>query len=928
MPLSWNEIKSRATQFSKEWKNETSEDAEAKTFWDEFFNIFGISRRRVATFETRVTKNERQHGKIDLLWKGQLLVEHKSAGKNLNRAYQQAVDYFPGLEDHDLPGYIVVCNFQQFRLYNLDEDSVHEFSLKNLVDNIELFGFIAGYEKRTFKEEDPVNIEAAELMGKLHDRLKAIGYEGHNLEIYLVRLLFCLFAEDTGIFEKGIFQEYLELKTHEDGSDLAYHISAIFQTLNTPRDKRLSNLDESLNAFPYVNGKLFQDYLPNASFDSAMRQTLLQCCSLDWGKISPAIFGSMFQSVMNPEKRRHLGAHYTSEKNILKVIKPLFLDQLWEEFEKVKYNSKRLVKFHNHISSLRFFDPACGCGNFLVITYRELRLLEIEILKKLFKGQDGIIQHGIEAYCKLNVDQFYGIEIEDFPAQIAQVAMWLMDHQMNQRISQEFGEYFVRLPLKKSATILNENALRYDWNLIIEGNDKKEKEKREKFDFIFGNPPFIGYSLKSKNQKEDIKNIGAEISSQGVLDYVAGWYIKASKYIYNTKIKVAFVSTNSISQGEQPGILWNYLFKQGMKIHFAHRTFKWSNEAKKNAGVHVVIIGFANFDISKKQIFEYTSITDEPHLRYVKNITPYLVEGSDIAILSRSNPINNIPKMIYGSKPVDGGNLLLSTAEKELLILKEPKAEHLIKPFISAREYLNGTNRWCIWLKDIDPNILKKLPEVSERIRKVSEFRKGSRKSSTRNLANYPTLFAEIRQPKTDYILIPQHTSENRKYIPFDYFSKEFIIGNSCTALPIDSFFVFGLLSSKMHFSWINYVCGRLESRFRYSNTIVYNNYPWPENPTEKQKNRVEEAAKKVLEVRKEFPDSSLADLYDPVLMPPKLVKSHQELDKAVDLCYRPQPFTSDTNRMEFLFELYDKYTNPLIPDNGRREKKMKNIKI
>jgi hypothetical protein len=924
MPLSWNEIKTRAVHFSKEWENETSEDAEAKTFWDEFFQIFGISRRRVATFETRITKNERQSGKIDLLWKGQLLVEHKSAGKDLNRAYKQAIDYFPGLEEHELPGYIVVCNFQQFRLYNLDEDSVHEFSLKNLVDNIELFGFIAGYEKRSFKEEDPVNIEAAELMGKLHDRLKAIGYEGHHLEIYLVRLLFCLFAEDTGIFEKGIFQEYLELKTNEDGSDLAYHISAIFQTLNTPRDKRLSNLDESLNAFPYVNGKLFQDYLPNASFDSAMRKTLLQCCSLDWGKISPAIFGSMFQSVMNPEERRHLGAHYTSEKNILKVIKPLFMDQLWEDFEKVKYNSKKLIKFHNHISSLRFFDPACGCGNFLVITYRELRLLEIEILKRLFTGQDGIIQHGVETYCKLNVDQFYGIELEDFPAQIAQVAMWLMDHQMNQIVSQEFGDYFVRLPLKKSATVINENALRIDWDLIIEGNENESPDKRIKFDYIYGNPPFIGYSLQSKSQKEDLNSIGAEVNGQGVLDYVTGWYLKSAKYIHGTKIKVALVSTNSISQGEQPGILWNYLFRQGMKIHFAHRTFKWTNEARGKAAVHVVIIGFANFNIPQKSIFEYSSITYEPHLKIVKNINPYLVEGKDDIILKRRKPISLVPEMVKGSQPTDGGNLLMNDEERKEILRIEPELEQYIKPFISAREYFNNEKRWCFWLKQINPTSIMNSPILKERIKKVKEFRLSSKKAATKKWANFPTLFTEDRQPKSRYILVPSHSSEKRKYIPIGYFNENTILNNSSFSVENTTPYHFGIIASYMHMVWVKYVCGRIKSDFRYSNTIVYNNFPWPEKLHEKQKNRVENAANQILAVRKEFPDSCLADLYDPVLMPPKLVRAHQKLDKAVDLCYRSQPFVSETNRIEFLFELYNKYTSPLVPDNERREKKMK----
>ncbi|MBN2518972.1 MAG: class I SAM-dependent DNA methyltransferase, partial [Bacteroidales bacterium] len=582
MPLSWNEIKQRAISFSKEWENETSEDAEAKSFWDGFFNIFGISRRRVATFEKKVTKGERQNGYIDLLWKGQLLVEHKSAGKDLDRAYEQATGYFNGLKEHELPRYIVVCNFQQFRFYDLDEDTQHDFELKDLVNNVHYFGFIAGYQKRTYKEEDPVNIEAALLMGKLHDRLKAVGYTGHNLELYLVRLLFCLFADDTSIFERGIFQDYLMLKTGEDGSDLAYHIAAIFSILNIPKENRLTNLDESLAQFPYVNGKLFEETLPMASFDSIMRNTLLDCCKLDWGKISPAIFGSLFQSVMNPEERRHFGAHYTSEKNILKLIKPLFLDELWEKFHKVKNNTNKLIEFHNELAQLRFLDPACGCGNFLVITYRELRLLEIEIIKLLQKGQ---YVTDVANLINLDVDRFYGFEVEEFPAQIAQVAMWLLDHQMNMKVSEEFGEYFLRLPLKKSAKIVHGNALRIDWGSIIETMPWDKNDKGQ-FNYILGNPPFIGKHLQNEDQKSDMDLIFQGVNGAGVLDYVTAWYIKAAQYVQGKNTKVAFVSTNSISQGEQVGILWNELFnKYKMKIHFAHRTFKWSNEARGQAAV-------------------------------------------------------------------------------------------------------------------------------------------------------------------------------------------------------------------------------------------------------------------------------------------------------------------------------------------------------
>ncbi|HLF45454.1 MAG TPA: type IIL restriction-modification enzyme MmeI, partial [Chitinophagaceae bacterium] len=462
MPLSWNEIKSRAVTFSKKWENETSEDAEAKSFWDDFFNVFGISRYRVASFEKAVTKLDAKQGFIDLLWKGVILIEHKSRGKDLDKAFAQAKDYFPGLKEKELPRYILVCDFAKFRLYDLETNSQNEFTLAQLKDNVALFGSIAGYEKKTYKEQDPVNIEAAELMGKLHDKLKAIGYEGHQLELYLVRLVFCLFADDSNIFEKDIFNEYIELKTAEDGSDLARAIAELFQVLNTPDDKRLNNLDESLAAFPYVNGKLFEEHLSFASFDSGMRNILLECCGLNWSRISPAIFGSLFQSVMDEKARRNLGAHYTSEKNILKLIKPLFLDELWAEFNTLSNSPSgdrgkilQLQKLHDKISSLRFLDPACGCGNFLIIAYRELRLLEIEIIKKLLKLQgyrEEVIREAkmdADYLIKCNVDQFYGIEYEEFPSQIARTAMWLMDHQMNMLVTETFGEYYVRLPLQR-----------------------------------------------------------------------------------------------------------------------------------------------------------------------------------------------------------------------------------------------------------------------------------------------------------------------------------------------------------------------------------------------------------------------------------------------------------------------------------------------
>ena len=749
MPLSWNEIKSRAVKFSKEWENETSESAESQTFLNEFFNIFGISRRRVAAFEKPVEKIDGREGYIDLLWPGQLLIEHKSRGRDLEKAKNQAIAYSFGLTEEELPRYILVCDFNRFSLHDIDEDSKHDFILKNLVKNVKLFSFIAGYQTSTFKDEDPVNIKAAEKIGKLHDKLKAIGYEGHALEVYLVRIVFCLFADDTNIFNKGILEEYIKRNTKEDGSDLAHHLSTLFHILNQHESYRLKNLDESLDEFPYVNGKLFEESLPPASFDSEMRNLLLDCCSLDWSMISPAIFGSMFQSVMNPEERRNLGAHYTSEKNILKVIKSLFLDELHDEFESIKNSKKKLIEFHKKLSTLKFLDPACGCGNFLVITYRELRLLEIEILRKLYDPNKP--QFNIKEIVWVDIDQFYGIELEEWPARIAEVAMWLIDHQMNMRISEEFGEYFVRLPLKKSANIHNVNALRIKWESIV---------PKDQLSYILGNPPFGGARLLSEDARNDIKILFNNISGSGKLDYVTGWYIKASKYIQNTNIKVAFVSTNSISQGEQVGILWNELFNNYIiKIHFAHRTFKWSNEARGKAAVHVIIIGFANYDTNKKYLFEYDDVMGEPHSITVSNINPYLVSGKDILITSRTKPLCKVQQIIKGSETTDDGHFMLTSDEVNYLKSNYKESAKYIRPFIGGGDFINGNIRFCLWLKDASIEKIRRIPFIIERIERVKKFRLNSPKKRTRHWANFPTLFTEDRQPNSRYLLIPKISS-------------------------------------------------------------------------------------------------------------------------------------------------------------------------
>jgi hypothetical protein len=912
MALSWNEIKDRAIRFSKEWENEASESAEAKTFWDGFFHIFGMTRRRLASFEQAVKKFGGKQGFIDLFWKGTLLVEHKSRGKDLDKAFQQAIDYFPGLKENELPKYILVSDFARFRLYDLEEGTENEFPLKDLYKHIKLFGFIAGYQKRSYKEEDPVNIEAAEQMGKLDDKLQEVGYEGHALEVYLVRLLFCMFADDTTIFERDTFVDYLETKTKEDGSDLAAHLSQIFHALNTPKGKRLKNLDYHLNQFPFVNGKLFAETLPPAAFDSEMRQDLIDACYLNWGKISPAIFGSLFQSVMNPKERRNSGAHYTSEKNILKLIKPLFLDQLWEEFGKVKGSSKKLTEFHTKIGSLTFLDPACGCGNFLVITYRELRLLEIAILKALHTSGQGFLD--VSTILRTSIENFYGIEIDEWPARIAEVAMWLMDHQMNMQVSEEFGQYFVRLPLDQSANIRNANALQLDWEVLV---------SKDELDYIIGNPPFIGHHYQSAEQKQDLKNIFEGRKSIGVLDFVSAWFYQSSKFIQNTRIQVALVSTNSISQGEQVGILWKPLLKDfNIKIHYAHRTFRWDNEAKGKAAVHVVIIGFANYDIDKKLLFEYDDIKGDPQVIKVKNINPYLVDSIDVVLSNRPVPIAKVPKMIWGNKPTDGGNFLFGNSmEKNEFLQYEPKAEKWIRPYLSGRDLIHDKRRFCLWLEGINPKELRELPMVMKRVEAVRDMRLASKAKATRKKALIPTRFAQISQPDTVFLAIPEVSSERRNYIPIAYLEPDIIASNTIQLLPNANNYLFGVITSVMHMTWMKYTCGRLKSDYRYSNSIVYNNFPWPRNPKNNQITKVEEKAQAVLDARSLYPDSSLADLYDPLLMPPELVKAHQALDKAVDLCYRPQPFPDERRRIEFLFELYAEYTEPLLLE-GKKAKK------
>ncbi len=935
MPLSWNEIRQRAIVFSREWAGAIREAGERQTFWNEFFNVFGVRRRTVATFEEPVRKLTGDWGYIDLFWPGRLLVEHKSLGGDLGKAHAQAMAYIRGLQDsgreREVPRWLIVSDFARIAIHDLEPEQdpdaplfqrlpvTVEFPLASLHEHIRHFAFIAGYTHHKLNAEDPANLEATQLMCDLHDALEAGGYTGHELKRFLVRILFCLFADDNGIFPPTGFELFLRDRTAQDGSDLGVRLEQLFRVLNTETSKRQHNLDEELREFPYVNGDLFAEHLEFAEFNTDMRNRLLACCGFRWETISPAVFGSLFQSVMDSKERRQIGAHYTAEKNILKLIRSLFLDELRAEFENIKGDrstrrTSRLQEFHDKLAKLRFFDPACGCGNFLVLTYRELRRLELEVLIELHGGQREFSFGEVNQLSRLDVHQFYGIEIEEFPARIAEVALWLTDHQANAALSQNFGQVYQRLPLRSSPHIHVGNALRMDWRKVI---------PPDQCSHILGNPPFVGKQFMTAQQKADMDVVCSHVQGSGVLDYVTGWYFKAAEYVKDTDIRCAFVSTNSISQGEQPGILWGELYgRHHTKIHFAHRTFPWESEARGKAHVHVVIIGFGEADVTTKFITDYETNLDNPTRSSTSNINAYLVAGGDTVLTKRGTPLCPVPPIIFGSMPNDGGHLLLDRAAKIELLLLEPMAKKYIRQFLGADEFINNIERWCLWLVDASPSDLRALPEVMRRVQAVKRHRLASKRKTTRELAATPSLFGEIRQPKSQYLLIPGVSSERRAYVPIGFLPPTVIASNLVNVVPAAELWHFGVLTSEMHMAWVRYVCGRLKSDFRYSAGIVYNNYPWPGSVTDKQRAAVETAAQAVLDARAKYPASTLADLYDPLTMPGPLLKAHQAIDRLVDRCYRKEPFTSDRQRVEHLFDLYEKITAPLMPKAKARKRR------
>lgn len=918
MRLSWNEIRFRAHKFAEDHKNSHYEKGETQTFYNEFFQVFGIERRRVARYEELIKRLDNKYGYIDLYWPKVLLVEHKSFGRDLKKAEAQAGEYFDAIEDINKPRWQLLCDFQTFELLDRDTRESWSFQLSDLPNYVELFSFILGIEKRVFRDQDPVNIAASELMGEIHDALASSGYEGDALELYLVRLLFMLFADDTGIFEpRDILLDFIETRTREDGSDVGPWLNRLFEVLNTPEDRRQKNLDDDLKKFPYINGDLFSAHLETADFNSGMRETLIEACRFNWSAVSPAIFGSLFQSVMNGEERRKKGAHYTTEMNIMKVIGPLFLDDLNAEFARIdaRKDARRkgeLEAFRQRLGKLTFFDPACGCGNFLIIAYRELRLLEIRVLEALLRGEvkytgesriAQLLKSGASGVSVLDVDQFYGIELEEFPARIAEVAMWMTDHIMNNQFSLAFNAQFARIPLKKSPHIRHGNALELDWHLLL---------PPENCTFILGNPPFIGKHLRSDEQQADMDRMFGVKGGSGTLDYVAAWFLKAAQYIQQTKIKCAFVSTNSITQGEQVSILWRRLLDQyKVKIHFAHRTFAWGSDARGKAHVHCVIVGFGLEAPNRLRLFDYSDVNGAPTEVAASHISPYLVDYRPILIEARRTPLKSVPPIIYGSKPVDGGNLILSATEKDELSNSDPVASRYVRPLLSADEYLNGETRWCLWLVDATPAEIKSSPELLARVKAVREFRRASPKAATRTAADRANEFAEIRQPKHQLVVVPMHTSQRREYVPFGYEDATYVVHNSCTAVADATISHFGIMLSAMHMTWLRYTAGRIKSDYRYANTLVYNTFPWPDMSSP-QEERIGQLAQNVLDERSAFPESTLADLYDPDLMPSRLRKAHRDLDHAVDRLYRRAAFASDRDRVEHLFGLYEKLTSPI----------------
>lgn len=846
-----------------------------ETFIFDLLLAYGLPKASIS----RLQKGNLNLSKIngDISWKKKLLyrqVEDSDLFEEISDLSNQC--------KHD-QRFIIVTDFRTLLAIDTKTDEKLDIEVKNLPRHFDFFLPWAGMEKAQHLIENPADVKAAGKMAKLFDEIKKDNPDNspefiHGLNVFLSRLLFCFFAEDTNIFTTGQFTNSIASHTQVDGSDLNLHFDRLFEVLNTPAKDRV-DLPAYLDAFPYVNGGLFASDFPTPVFSRRSRQAIIDSGELLWKEINPDIFGSMFQAVVSVDQRGSLGQHYTSVPNIMKVIEPLFLDDLYSVYEKANGNKKKLNDLLVRLSKIKIFDPACGSGNFLIIAYKELRKLEMKIIKDL----------GIIAFSNISLSNFYGIEIDDFAHEIAQLSLWLTEHQMNVEFFNQFGRTNPTLPLREAGNIVQGNACRLDWNQVC------PKQYGDEI-YVLGNPPYLGSRRQNNDQKKDLELIFGNAYKS--IDYIAAWFHKGANYIKGYNSKCAFVSTNSICQGEQVSLVWRRIFHNGIEIGFGHKDFKWSNNAKNKAAVIVIIVGIQNRNQQKKYLFN-------SGVRIaVEEINPYLVEGPTFFIDSRSQPLSDFPEMCFGNMPADGGKLLFTKNEKDAFILNEPKSEQYFKKLISAYEFLNGKERFCIWLEDCDIKEIESMPLVMSIVNELKQIRK---KSSRPNLAQIPHLFAQITQPKeVDFILIPRHSSENRNYIPLGFFNADDKAHDSCMIIPTRDIFLFSVLISKIHMCWIKSVAGRIKNDFRYSKDIVYNNFPFP-TISDIQKQELTQSTFRIIEEREKYPKKTLAQLYDPDKMPEGLREAHRLNDLAVERCYRSKPFENDEERLEYLFKLYEK---------------------
>jgi hypothetical protein len=846
--------------------------------------------------EPKATITRLKKGELNQLdSKGEVLLRKKLFFKETDQNLHSTIDTLKNeySSQKQKPRFIVVTDYKTFLAYDTKTTDTLDIDFVNLTKHYDFFLPLAGMEKATLLDENPADVKASNKLAKLYDEIlknnpTSTHEEVHALNVFLTRLLFCYFAEDSNIFEDNLFTNSIANHTQVDGSDLDSYLERLFEVFNTDNSNRDSDLPEYLQVFPYVNGGLFRDKQPLPKFTTKSRNILIEIGELDWSAINPDIFGSMIQAVVTPEHRGDMGMHYTSVPNIMKVMQPLFLDELYEEFEKSISSKKKLQELINRISNLKIFDPACGSGNFLIIAYKELRRLEMKILSAI----DDLSTQKSFAFSEIKLTQFYGIELDDFAHEVAILSLWLAEHQMNLEFYKAFGRTAPSLPLQDGGNIVHGNATRLDWESVCSKEDGDEI-------YILGNPPYLGSSMQNKEQKEELKDNCINLNHYKNLDYIGIWFLRASSYIQNINAKFAFVTTKSITQGEQVEMLWPEIFKKNVEIFFAHQSFKWTNNAKDKAGVIVAIIGLRNKNILPKILFIDTLKKE------VSNINPYLTEGKNTIILKTKKPISKFPNMVYGNKSTDNGYLILSKDEKDKLILEYPHSSKYIKKLVGSNELINSKDRWCLWIKDNEVEDAIQIPFINERLKKISEWRLTSKAKCTIKYAKTPHKFKQITYRNTPAIVVPRVSSERRHYIPFGFVNEDTIILDSAQAVYIPSPFIFGVITSLMHNLWVKAVGGYLGTSIRYSSTLCYNTFPFP-NISEKQKEEITELVFNILDEREQHSEKTLAQLYDPNKMPEDLKEAHHQLDLAIEQCYRKKPFESDEERLEYLFKLYE----------------------